>query len=82
MFDSSVGGKTGLNLFNQVNFIGTYYNRDFIFIDPCFLNTLSDRDLASGIVEAYKMSLTMIAFIYELLNDNQFSLDMIGFFSI
>lgn len=74
MFDSSVGGKTGLNLFNQVNFIGTYYNPDFIFIDPCFLNTLSDRDLASGIVEAYKMSLTTLPSLYELLNDNQNSL--------
>ena len=71
MFDSSVGGKTGLNFLNQVNFIGTYYNPEFIFIDPCFLDTLSDRDLSSGTVEAYKMSLTTLPSLYDLLDSNQ-----------
>ena len=58
MIDSSVGGKTGLNHFGQVNLIGTYHNPKAIFMDLSFLITLNKRDYYSGICEAIKMSVT------------------------
>ena len=58
MIDSSVGGKTGLNFYDQVNLIGSYYNPKAIFMDLNFLSTLSERDYLSGICEAIKMSIT------------------------
>mgnify|MGYP001207507606 CR=1 FL=1 len=58
MIDSSIGGKTGLNLFDQVNLIGSYYNPKAIFMDLRFLFSLKKRDFYSGICEAIKMSIT------------------------
>lgn len=58
MIDSSIGGKTGLNLFDQVNLIGSYYNPKAIFMDLRFLLSLNKRDFYSGICEAIKMSIT------------------------
>ena len=58
MIDSSIGGKTGLNLFDQVNLIGSYYNPKAIFMDLRFLLSLKERDFNSGICEALKMSIT------------------------
>lgn len=58
MIDSSVGGKAGLNFYDQVNLIGSYYNPKAIFMDLNFLSTLSERDYYSGICESIKMSIT------------------------
>lgn len=57
MLDSSIGGKTGINHQGQVNLLGTYYNPAALFCDSRFLNTLSPRDLVSGICESIKKSL-------------------------
>tara|TARA_Y100000739_G_scaffold224450_1_gene228900 strand:+ start:1089 stop:2195 length:1107 start_codon:yes stop_codon:yes gene_type:complete len=58
MIDSSIGGKTGLNVFEQVNLIGSYYNPKAIFMDLRFLSSLTNRDFYSGICESLKMAIT------------------------
>lgn len=55
--DSSVGGKTALNLGSQKNVIGTFYQPVTTIIDSQFLDTLSTRNLLEGYVETIKMSL-------------------------
>ena len=57
MVDSCVGGKTGINEFNQVNLIGSYFQPNAIFIDLRFLKTLKFRDFKSGLAESIKKSL-------------------------
>lgn len=54
--DSSVGGKTAINLGKHKNVIGTFYQPDAVYIDPEMLATLPDRYLAEGYAEIVKMS--------------------------
>ncbi|WP_442760942.1 3-dehydroquinate synthase [Paucilactobacillus nenjiangensis] len=52
--DSSVGGKTAIDLGEAKNIIGTFYQPDAVFIDPETLDTLSDRYVAEGYGEIVK----------------------------
>ncbi|CAK8053822.1 3-dehydroquinate synthase [Eupransor demetentiae] len=54
--DSSVGGKTAVNLKEVKNIIGAFYQPDLVLVDPDFLDTLSDRDLVEGYGEVVKTS--------------------------
>lgn len=57
MADASIGGKTGVDLLNQKNIIGTFANPAAVFIEPAFLNTLPPRHLMSGFAEIVKIAL-------------------------
>lgn len=56
MVDSSVGGKTAVNLGKIKNIIGSFYQPDLVVIDPIFLNSLSERNLVEGYGEVVKCS--------------------------
>lgn len=55
--DSSVGGKTGVNLKTGKNLAGTFYPPKEVWIDPLFLNTLPDREFWGGCSEVVKYAL-------------------------
>jgi len=55
--DSSVGGKTGVNLKSGKNLAGTFYPPQAVWIDPLFLNTLTDREFWGGCSEVVKYAL-------------------------
>jgi 3-dehydroquinate synthase len=55
--DSSVGGKTGVNHALGKNMIGAFYQPRAVIIDTDTLNTLPDRELASGLAEVIKYGL-------------------------
>lgn len=56
--DSSIGGKTAVNLDGIKNVVGAFYQPKAVLIDPETLNTLSERLLLNGIMEALKMGIT------------------------
>jgi 3-dehydroquinate synthase len=52
--DSSVGGKTGVNLPEGKNLLGTFYPPDRVWTCPHFLRTLPPRRLREGLAEVLK----------------------------
>lgn len=68
--DSSVGGKTGVNHPLGKNMIGAFYQPRCVLIDTDSLNTLPDRELASGISEVIKYGLIRDAPFFEWLEQN------------
>ncbi|WP_245734022.1 3-dehydroquinate synthase [Sporolactobacillus nakayamae] len=54
--DSSVGGKTAINLDTAKNIVGTFHQPDAVFIDPDTLKTLPQRFICEGYAEIVKMS--------------------------
>ena len=55
--DSSVGGKTGINLAGGKNLVGAFHQPASVFIDPATLVTLPPRELVSGFCEMVKQAL-------------------------
>lgn len=68
--DSSVGGKTGVNHPLGKNMIGAFYQPTCVLIDIASLDTLPDRELASGISEIIKYGLIRDAALFEWLEAN------------
>ncbi len=64
--DSSVGGKTAVNLGGIKNIVGSFYQPKKVLIDPDLLATLPARQLSAGLAEAVKMALTSDAGLFEL----------------
>ncbi|WP_100488033.1 3-dehydroquinate synthase [Sporolactobacillus pectinivorans] len=54
--DSSVGGKTAIDLDMRKNMVGTFYQPDAVFIDPDMLATLPQRYVVEGYAEIVKMA--------------------------
>jgi len=52
--DSSIGGKTGIDLPHGKNLVGTFCQPKGVFIDLAFLNTLTPREFGSGLAEIVK----------------------------
>jgi 3-dehydroquinate synthase len=67
MVDSSVGGKTGINIPEGKNLVGTFYQPEGVFAEPKVLKTLDERDWYSGLAETVKIALTMDAEFFAYL---------------
>jgi 3-dehydroquinate synthase len=52
--DSSVGGKTGINVPEGKNLVGAFYQPDGVWIDTSLLETLPEREFAAGMAEVIK----------------------------
>jgi 3-dehydroquinate synthase len=52
--DSSVGGKTGVNLPEGKNLVGSFHHPIAVFADIDVLGTLSERELRAGLMESIK----------------------------
>jgi len=65
--DSSVGGKTGVNLPAGKNLVGTFWQPRLVYADVTALATLSDRDRAAGLAEVIKHALIADAPLLALL---------------
>ncbi len=63
--DSSIGGKTAVDLLGVKNCVGAFYQPKAVLIDPDVLSTLPRRQLAAGLAEAIKMAATSDAALFE-----------------
>ena len=52
--DSSIGGKTAINLPKGKNLVGSFYQPEIVFIDPDLLTTLESRFFRDGMAEVIK----------------------------
>ena len=68
--DSSIGGKTAIDFCGVKNIVGAFYQPKMVIIDPLVLNTLSDRELHSGLVEAVKMAATFDEDLFTLIENS------------
>jgi len=64
--DSSIGGKTAVNLDGIKNVAGAFYQPRRVLIDTDTLSTLPPRQVANGLAEAVKMALTSDAELFRL----------------
>ncbi|MFL2019522.1 3-dehydroquinate synthase [Weissella hellenica] len=75
--DSSVGGKTAINLGQTKNIMGTFYQPDLVLIDPSYLKTLANRDLVEGYAEVVKTSALAGGVFWELTGKIQSTVDIL-----
>jgi len=67
MVDSSVGGKTGINLKTGKNLVGAFHQPKAVFIATGLLETLPAREFAAGMAEVIKYGLLGDAALLEQL---------------
>src|SRR5437762_1700179 len=65
--DSSIGGKTGVNLPEGKNLVGAFYPPRLVIADPDLLRTLPDREFRGGLAEVIKHAVIADASKFALL---------------
>lgn len=78
MVDSSVGGKTGLNLNAGKNLAGAFYQPCVVLCDPDALWTLRPEQLADGVAEVIKYGVLGDEALFELLKDGRWHDQMLS----
>jgi 3-dehydroquinate synthase len=68
--DSSVGGKTGVNLPEGKNLVGSFHHPVAVFADIDVLATLSDRELRAGLMESVKAGIIRDRALVRFLEEN------------
>ncbi len=68
--DSSVGGKTGVNLAAGKNLIGSFHHPRAVFADIDVLQTLPERELRAGLFESVKAGIIRDAALFRFMEQN------------
>lgn len=68
--DSSIGGKTGVNLLEGKNLVGAFYPPRLVLIDTDLLKTLPERQFRSGTAEVIKYGVIADAELFAYLEQN------------
>lgn len=64
--DSSIGGKTAIDLGKIKNIIGAFHQPKKVIIDPDVLGTLPKRQIANGLAESIKMAACFDKDLFEI----------------
>lgn len=75
MIDSSVGGKTGVDLGGLKNQVGAFHQPRLVLIDPDVLSTLPAATLADGAAEAVKYGVLGDTELFERLSRSGWTAD-------
>ena len=70
--DASVGGKTGIDIDNVKNMVGTFTLPQAVFIETAFLKTLPECELLSGFAEMIKHGLIADKGYFEVLRNSDY----------
>jgi 3-dehydroquinate synthase len=70
MVDSSVGGKTAVDLPQGKNLVGAFHQPAAVLADTATLDTLPDRELSAGLAEVVKYGAIADADFFAWLEDN------------
>ncbi|MFH1367902.1 MAG: 3-dehydroquinate synthase [Elusimicrobiota bacterium] len=70
MVDSSVGGKTGVDLKEGKNLIGAFYQPKLVWIDISTLKTLPEEHIANGMAEVIKYGVIKDSAFFKFLEKN------------
>jgi len=68
--DSSIGGKVAVDHPLAKNIIGSFYQPKAVYTDPEVLQTLSDKDIKNGIIEAIKIAVIKSPVFFKWLEKN------------
>jgi len=68
--DSSVGGKTGVNLPEGKNLVGSFHQPRAVFADIGVLGTLPDRELRAGLMESVKAGIIRDRALVRYMEEN------------
>ena len=66
--DSSVGGKTAIDLENGKNLVGTFYQPDLVICDCAALETLPPEEIANGNAEIIKYAAIRDASLLDIIH--------------
>jgi 3-dehydroquinate synthetase len=66
MVDASLGGKTGFDLPQGKNLIGSFYPPKLVLADPRFLSSLPDEEFISGMAEVVKHGIISDPRLFDL----------------
>ena len=69
--DSSVGGKTGVDIPQGKNLVGTCYQPEVVFIDLSLLETLPGKELLGGLAEVIKYGVIRDANFFQMLAEKR-----------
>lgn len=76
--DSSVGGKTGINIKEGKNLVGAFHSPKLVIMDSDVLTTLPEREFNAGMAEVIKHAFLFDKKLLEYLeNSNSFDMDFI-----
>ncbi len=68
--DSAVGGKTGVNLPEGKNLVGTFYPARLVLVDSAMLKPLPERQYRGGLAEVIKYGVIADAKLFAYLEKN------------
>ncbi|MBF0512414.1 MAG: 3-dehydroquinate synthase, partial [Candidatus Omnitrophica bacterium] len=68
--DSSIGGKTAIDLETGKNLVGAFYQPRLVVSDTKVLKTLSERQIKNGLAEAIKYGIIGDAQLFKFIEDN------------
>jgi len=68
--DSSIGGKTGINLPAAKNSVGLFCHPKWVIADTRFLTTLPREEVGSGLMEVVKAGIALDAHLFAILEQD------------